>query len=160
MIRNVRLDDAQAIATIYNYYIKNTTVTFEEILLNRSDIKEKIQNARLPWFVYEEDNVVLGFAYASEWNSRYGCRFSAECSVYLEPSICGEGVGTKLYQALLSDLEKNNYHAIMAAIALPNEASVALHEKFGFEKVAALKEVGYKFNQWIDVGFWQVLLNR
>ncbi len=162
MIRNVRPDDAQAIAATYNYYIKNTPITFEEIPLNDVDIIDRILavDATLPWFVYEEDNAVLGYAYASKWNSRCGCRFSAECSVYLAPTACGKGIGSQLYQALLSDLEKNNFHAIMAAIGLPNDASVALHEKFGFQKVAALKEVGYKFNQWIDVGFWQILLNR
>ena len=116
----------------------------------------KIQSDDLPWLVAEDDSgKVIGYAYASKWRERFAYRFSAEVTAYLSPNYLGNGVGTQLYEALFSELKLRSIHSVIGGITLPNQASVALHEKFGLEKAAHFKEVGYKFNQWLDVGYWQ-----
>jgi phosphinothricin acetyltransferase len=108
--------------------------------------------------VCEEEGELVGYAYAAPWRSRSAYRFSVETSVYLHTRYRGRGVGTALYEVLLVDLRARGLHAAMAGISLPNEASERLHRRFGFAKVAHLKEVGYKFDRWIDVAYWQLLL--
>ncbi|MFC6521833.1 GNAT family N-acetyltransferase [Undibacterium arcticum] len=84
---------------------------------------------------------------------------SVEVSVYLDAAVARRGFGTRLYQALFSTLRERGVHVAMGGIAQPNPASVALHEKFGMQKVAHFKEVGFKFDQWLDVGYWQIVLS-
>jgi phosphinothricin acetyltransferase len=157
-IRAATLADAQAVAEIYNHYITKTVVTFEEEVLPSSAIAERIEgvwSASLPWLVAEMGGQVAGYAYASKWHGRSAYRFSTEITVYLAPDRTGRGVGSRLYGRLFPILRERGIHAVMGGIALPNEASVALHEKFGLEKVAVFREVGFKFGRWIDVGYWQ-----
>jgi phosphinothricin acetyltransferase len=108
--------------------------------------------------VLEEAGQILGYAYATKWRARAAYRFSVEVSVYLASARRGRGWGKQLYTALLDDLAKRDVHAVIGGIALPNEASIALHEKMGFQKVAHFERVGFKNQQWIDVGYWQKLL--
>lgn len=159
MIRFVTVDDAESICAIYNHHIENSIATFEEDAVAVSDMQDRIRNASeaKPWFVYESDDGLAGYAYASAWQSRCAYRFSLETTVYLSRDHMGRGVGTELYGHLIADIRARNMHSLIAAIALPNEASVALHEKFGFEKVGQFKEVGWKFDQWIDVGYWELI---
>jgi L-amino acid N-acyltransferase YncA len=119
-------------------------------------IRETTQS--LPWLVWEEDGRLLGFCYASKWKGRCAYRYSAGSTVYLHPASVGKGIGSQLYEALLTELRGRQIHTVIGGIALPNEASVALHERFGFEKVAHFKEVGRKFDEWIDIGYWQLIL--
>ncbi|WP_044206797.1 arsinothricin resistance N-acetyltransferase ArsN1 family B [Flammeovirga sp. OC4] len=160
MIRDITLNDAQAVADIYNYYIENTVVTFEETAVSAEEIKQRILAKRedLPWIVFEKDGEVVGYAYASEWKSRCAYKFSIESTVYLKNTNLKEGIGTLLYTELIDRIKKTNVHAIIGGIALPNDGSTRLHEKLGFEKVAQFREVGYKFDQWIDVGYWELIL--
>lgn len=162
MIRNAASKDAQAICDIYNYYVLNTIVTFEEDAVLAEDMAERIMKVseKYVWLVYEQDEEIVGYAYAGEWKSRCSYRFSVESSVYLKNGFSGKGIGSKLYDALLTELEKTNIHAVIGGISLPNEGSIALHEKFGFEKIAQFKEVGYKFEKWIDVGYWEKIILR
>jgi L-amino acid N-acyltransferase YncA len=95
---------------------------------------------------------------ATKWRERFAYRFSVEVTVYLAPTFTGNGVGSQLYDALFSVLKSRSIHSVIGGITLPNLASVALHEKFGLEKVAHFKEVGFKFEQWKDVGYWQGVL--
>ncbi len=162
MIRPVKVCDAESIAAIYNYYVTNTAITFEENPLSADDVNrrvEEITSVGFPWLVAEKRGAVVGYAYASQWAGRCAYRFSAEATVYLSASAQSEGWGTKLYEALFSKLKENAIHVVIAGIALPNPASIALHEKFGMEKVAHFNEVGFKFGQWVDVGYWQMKLN-
>jgi phosphinothricin acetyltransferase len=115
-------------------------------------------DSSLPWLVWEELASIQGFAYASKWKGRCAYRHSAEATVYLEPKSTSRGVGSRLYQALLTDLRQRSFHAVIGGIALPNEASIALHERLGFRKVAHFEQVGWKFGRWIDVAYWQLLL--
>lgn len=159
MIRDVKESDAKEIAAIYNYYVENTIITFEEDKVTELQMKDRIKTitAKLPWIIYEENGKVLGYAYASEWKSRCAYKHSVESTVYLNHKVLGKGIGTKLYRELLTRISLKDVHAVIGGIALPNDESVALHEKLGFEKVAQFKEVGYKFNKWIDVGYWELM---
>jgi L-amino acid N-acyltransferase YncA len=102
--------------------------------------------------------VVVGYTYASKWKVRSAYRYSVETTIYLEQGREGQGLGTRLYSELLRILREQGIHAAMGGAALPNEASVALHEKLGFERVATFRQVGFKFQQWVDVAYWQILL--
>ena len=160
MIREVIDKDIQHICEIYNYYIKNTIVTFEEQPVTIENMKKRVDEIvpNFPYYVYVEDEEVIGYTHAKNWKSRDAYRFSVESTVYLDNKAIGKGIGTQLYTKLLDELRKRKYHAVLACIALPNEKSQYLHEKFGFKKIAHLSEVGYKFNKWIDVGYWELIL--
>ena len=157
-IRDAVADDAAAIAAIYNHYVLTTSISFEEQAVTASEMQQRIadiQRGGLPWLVAELDGVLVGYAYATKWRVRHAYRFSVESSVYLAPDLAGKGLGTALYQQLLERLSASGYHRVIGGVALPNAASVALHEKLGFEKVAQFREVGFKFGRWIDVGYWE-----
>jgi phosphinothricin acetyltransferase len=160
MIRSATTADAEAICTIYNHYVLETTITFEEAAVTPSDMQSRIRETlpSLPWLVWEDGAEILGFAYASKWKGRCAYRHSAEVTVYLEPRCTGRGIGSKLYEELLAALRERNFHAVIGGIALPNPASISLHERLGFRKVAHFEQVGWKFGRWIDVGYWQLLL--
>lgn len=157
-IRTATAADADAVARIYNHYVKVSTISFEEQPVPPAEMAQRIDEvlqARLPWLLAEEQGQVAGYAYAGRWKGRCAYRHSVETSVYLDPSFARRGIGTRLYQALLAQLRERSIHVVIAGIALPNAASVGLHERLGFEKVAHFREVGYKFGQWLDVGYWQ-----
>ena len=160
MIRSATVNDAKAICDIYNPYVQNTIITFEENPISIKEMQNRIidKAKSLPWLVSEEHGNVIGFTYASKWKSRYAYRFSVESTIYLASHLIGRGIGSQLFGALISELRSRSLHSVIGGIALPNPASVALHEKMGFEKVAHFKEVGWKFNQWIDVGYWELII--
>jgi phosphinothricin acetyltransferase len=158
MLREATAADAAAIAAIYNQYVTDTIVTFEEEPVTADEIASrmaKVRGASLPWLVAEAEGKVVGYAYASPWAARVGYRFTVEITVYVHRDHSAKGLGSALYGALLPMLEARGIHSVIGGIALPNEASVALHEKCGLRKVAHYDEVGIKFGQWIAVGYWQ-----
>ena len=159
-IRIASASDATSIVAIYNHYIKTTCISFEQEEVSEETMTERISevNAKLAWYVAEKNDQIVGYAYATPWRTRSAYRFSVETSVYIAHQYVGQGLGKQLYQVLLDDLRQRNVHTVIGGIAQPNPASVALHEKLGFEKVAHFKEVGYKFDQWIDVAYWQLAL--
>jgi L-amino acid N-acyltransferase YncA len=161
MIRPANASDAADIVAIYNHYVATTTISFEENPVAVQEMAQRIADvsAKLPWFVCEEDGRVVGYAYATPWRVRAAYRFSVESSVYVSPDHPRRGIGARLYRALLDDLRRRGIRAVIGGIAQPNIASVALHEAFGFEKVAHFKQVGRKFDQWLDVGYWELLLS-
>lgn len=159
-VRAVRPSDAARICGIYNHYVAGSVVTFEEAPVTAGEMARRMTESagRLPWLVWEEDGSVQGYAYASPWRVRSAYRFSVESTVYLAPEFTGRGIGTMLYRALLDELRGRNLHCAVGGIALPNPASVALHEKLGFAKVAQFREIGWKQQRWVDVGYWQLVL--
>ncbi len=163
LVRTAEERDAGAIAAIYNHYIRESVITFEEQEISGDEMARRmreIQAASFPWLVAAEDGTVVGYAYASAWKPRSAYRFSAETTVYVAPGRERRGIGRMLYAPLFELLEQRGTHAVMAGIALPNEASVALHESFGMREVARFREVGFKFGRWIDVAYWQRILGR
>ena len=160
MIRAARTNDATAIAEIYNHYVRHTVVTFEEVPVAVKEMAQRILDVseRLPWLVWEDAGAVVGWAYATAWKPRSAYRFSVETTVYVAASHQRRGVGDALYRNLIEDLRARKLHSAVGGIALPNEGSVALHEKLGFKKVAHFAEVGRKLDRWIDVGYWQLIL--
>jgi L-amino acid N-acyltransferase YncA len=160
-IRKVEIKDAKAITAIYNFYIENSTITFEEELLSDEEMAARIESisSLYPYLVIEDNGMVVGYAYATQWKARSAYRFSAEVTIYLHQELKGKGIGSTLFRALVEEMRKTNLHVLVGGIAQPNEASVALHEKFGFKKIAQFEEIGFKFGKWIDVGYWELKLN-
>ena len=152
--------DADAICRIYNPYVTDTIVSFEETPVAAAEMALRITDLTRthPWYVYEESGSVVGYAYAGPWRSRAAYRDAVESTVYVESGLAGSGIGSKLYDALIPELRRCSFHCAMGGIALPNAASVALHEKKGFIKVAHFREVGWKFQRRIDVGYWELVL--
>ena len=160
-IRAAVAGDSGVITEIYNHYVAKTVITFEEEPVSAPEMTRRIEevgSASLPWLVAEREGTIVGYAYATPWRARSAYRFSVEVTVYVDPDCPRLGIGRRLYEELLPILKARGAHAAFGVIALPNEASVALHERFGFIKVAHLREVGFKFDRWIDVGYWQLIL--
>ena len=162
-LRNATSRDAPSIAAIYNPFITDTVVTFEEQTVSADQMEERLtrlQEQGLPWRVIERDGRVLGYAYAGLWRARAAYRFVAESAIYLSEAARGQGLGTTLYQDLFEQLRARGMRMVMGVIALPHPASVAFHERLGFERQGVFPQVGYKFDRWIDVGYWQLDLTR
>ncbi len=154
--------DAVAIIAIYNHYIVNTTISFEEQPVIEAQMQERIADVLakgLPWLVLEIDGALAGYAYATPWRARHAYRFSVETTVYLAPGQSRRGLGRQLYEELLARLTAHGCHTAIGGIALPNPASIGLHEALGYRQVACFNQVGYKFDQWLDVGYWQKILH-
>lgn len=160
MIRSVHISDSKVLLDIYNYYVLNTVVTFDIEPLTLLMFHEKLKkiDAEYPFIVYEENNEILGYAYGSKWRPKPAYEHTVESTVYVKHNVLGKQIGTKLYAELLLLLKQQDYHVVLGGLTLPNAASVKLHEKFGFKQVAHFKEVGLKFDKWLDVGFWQLKL--
>jgi L-amino acid N-acyltransferase YncA len=160
MIRDVCLADAAAICAIYNHYVTNTIVTFEEDAVSEGEMATRISDITqaFPWIVYVDGDKVIGYAYAGKWKTRSAYRHTVEITVYLDHGVTGRGLGSELMAELLARLRALGCHAAVGGAALPNPPSIALQEKFGFKQVARFPEVGYKFGKWIDVGYWELML--
>lgn len=160
-IRAASPGDAAQIADIYNHYVANTVITFEEHPVSADEMSARIsevQSQNLPWLVAEADGSVVGYSYATRWKSRSAYRHSVETTIYLKDGHSGRGVGKTLYSALFPILRQQGMHAVIGGAALPNAASVALHEGLGFERVATFRQVGFKHDRWVDVAYWQLIL--
>ncbi|PWN57703.1 GNAT family N-acetyltransferase [Abyssibacter profundi] len=161
-MRDATVDDAATLAAIYNPFITETVVTFEETVVTADDMAARVttlQDQGLPWRVIEQQGRVLGYAYAGRWRSRAAYRYVAESAIYLGEASRGHGLGTRLYQDLFGQLRARGLRVVMGVIALPHPASVAFHERLGFRQAGLFPRVGYKFQRWIDVGYWQLELS-
>lgn len=158
VIRAVRAADAARICEIYNDHVTGTVVTFEETPVGASEMARRIGGSALPWLAVEDEAVVAGYASASPWKARASYRYTVESSVYVDPRFQRRGHGRRLYEALLAELRARDVHVVLAGIALPNPASVALHENLGFAPCGVLREVGWKLGRWVDVGYWALRL--
>lgn len=156
-IRAATPDDAAAISDIYAPYVRESAVSFEAEAPNAGEIAARmVAGAGLyPWLAAEDNGTVLGYAYAAAFRTRFAYRFTVETTVYLRSDSQGRGIGRRLYAPLLDLLERQGFTQAIAAIALPNEASVVLHERLGFHHAGTYRQVGFKFGRWWDVGLWQ-----
>lgn len=157
MVRLARPDDAPAFAAIYRPFVEGTPVTFEEVAPSPEAMAERIESTllTLPWLALEFEGRVLGYAYASAHRARSAYRWSVDVTIYLAPEARGRGCGRALYTELLGLLMRQGYTAAYAGIALPNAASVGLHEAMGFRPVGVYEGVGFKCGAWHNVGWWQ-----
>ena len=159
-IRPAQLGDVAAINEIYNHYVSHSTCTYqsEPVTLESGAEWFKAHDAEHPALVAEGDGGILGWASASMFHSRFGYRHTVEDSVYIRDGLHGRGLGTALLSDLLGRCKAIGHHAMIAGISADQEPSVALHKKFGFTEVARLKEVGRKFDRWLDVIYMEKLL--
>lgn len=163
MIRDVKETDAQQIVSIYNYYIANSIITFDETPVDEKSMTKKITDISekgYPFIVYEEEasGDIIGYAYVNNWRNHAAYRTTLEVTVYIMNGEIGKGIGSLLYKNLLERVRLLNVHSLISVLSLPNKESRALHEKFGFVSVGTFKEVGFKFGKFIDVEFWQLTL--
>lgn len=161
IIRDALPSDAAAICAIYNPFVLDSTITFELEPITEQEMAGRIQNIqkRYPWIVMERNGEMLGYAYASEWKPRAAFLHTAESSLYMHADARGQGLGLVLYQDLLDRLKAMHMHLVIAAITWPNDPSIALHSKLGFTELGRMTQAGRKFDQWIDVSYWQMLLD-
>lgn len=159
-LRAATESDAAAICAIYNPYVLDTVITFEQEPVSAWEMAQRIRDttARYPWRVAEVDGRVVAYAYATRWRARAAYDQSLESTIYVDQNHTGRGIAKPLYLELLRELTAQGVHAVVGCIALPNDASVALHGQCGFVKVAHFPQVGRKFARWVDVGFWQATL--
>lgn len=161
-IRLARKEDAAALVAIYAPYVEKTAITFEYELPTIQEFAGRIEKTleKFPYLVAEEDGIILGYAYASTYYGRTAYDWACELSVYLAEDARGKGLGSKLYDALEGLLDQQGYIHFLACIALPNAASLALHEKRGYQQVAHFPKIGYKFDRWHDIVWLQKSLDK
>lgn len=160
-IRVAAEDDAEAIAAIYAPHVTRGVASFEEEAPTPEEMRARIAKlaGRFPWLVAEEDGAVLGYAYADRFRDRHAYRWAVETTVYVADGAQRRGVGRLLYARLLEILRAQGFTQAIAAISLPNDASIELHERAGFRRAGVYREVGWKQNRWVDVGLWQAQLS-
>jgi phosphinothricin acetyltransferase len=159
-LRAAVLADLPALTAIYNHYIVSTTITF--------DLQPYEPSARRAWFddhansgrhrlivAAGADDIAIGYATSSRWRPKAAYDTTVESSVYCHPGAVGRGIGTELYKALFDALANENVHRVVAGIAQPNAASVALHRRFGFREVGVFDNVGFKFGKYWDVAWFE-----
>ena len=157
-LRAATPDDAAAIALVYAPFVSGSAVSFETEPPDEPAMRARIEagGGLHPWLVGEDgDGRLLGYAYGARFRDRPAYRFAVETSIYLRADCAGRGIGRQLYGLLLAMLEARGFTQAVAAITLPNEASVRLHERLGFEPAGTYRQVGWKLGAWHDVGLWQ-----
>ena len=155
LVRLAEPADAAAIAAIYRPYVEGTHISFEEAAPDAAEIARRMASPVHPWLVAEKDASVVGYASTSPLRDRPAYRWSVETGLYVEQAQHGHGIGRQLLEAHLELLERQGFVMAIAGIALPNDASVALHEKLGFTLSGVERGVGFKLGQWVDVARWQ-----
>jgi len=155
-IRVARLDDAAQILAIYAPNVTGTFISFEAAPPSLEEMRARIAKvlATHPWLVHEEGGRIEGYAYGSRFRDRDAYQWSTEVSCYVRPEARGRGIGKSLYTELLRLLAAQGFRNAYAGIALPNEASVRLHESVGFERIGLYRNAGFKLGAWHDVGWW------
>ncbi len=147
--------DAPRIAEIYRHAVDGSTISFEDVAPDPGEMARRIASTeRRHWIVAKDGDRVVGYAYATAFRPRSAYRFTAESTVYVEPDRQRRGVARALVTELHRRLADEGAHAVVAVIALPNPASVALAEDLGYGSAGVLPEAGFKLDRWIDVGFW------
>lgn len=163
MARTIRLAkpaDAAAIAALYAPYVQETAITFEAEPPSAETFRQRMAAVleHAPWLVAEDGALLLGYAYATRFRDRAAYRWTMEVAIYVAQDNRKEGLGKALYARLFEALGVQGYRTLIAGVTLPNPASIALHEGFGFEAIGTFPRVGYKFGAWHDVGFWSKAL--
>lgn len=161
-IRLATPEDAAGILAIYAPYIQNTSYTFETEVPSVQEFAERIRSylVNWPWLVWEEEGKVAGYAYGARYRERVAYQWCTESSIYMHDDFQKAGIGRRLYATLIEILKRQGFRNVYAVINLPNEKSVAFHEKSGFTHFATYEQVGYKLGKWKNVGWWRLVLNE
>jgi L-amino acid N-acyltransferase YncA len=161
-IRTATISDAPGILEIYSPFVRHTATSFETALPSITEIEGRISKClqKFPWLVCTIDGTVAGYAYASSHREREAYQWNAESSVYVNKNFRCKGIAGALYTALFDLLKTQGIRNVYAGITLPNDASVKLHELFGFTLFATYDHVGYKLGQWHKVGWWKLGINH
>ncbi|NQJ07248.1 N-acetyltransferase [Streptococcus suis] len=156
-IRSARIEDAADLVAIYAPYVEKTAITFETEVPTVEAFASRIEKTleKFPYLVAVEEGKIVGYAYASTYYARAAYDWTVEFSVYVQKEARGKGIGNLLYTALEEELTARGFKNFLACITLPNPASIALHEKKGYQQVAHFKKVGYKFGTWHDIVWLQ-----
>jgi phosphinothricin acetyltransferase len=157
IIRLATESDAEQIQAIYAPFVQHTPISFELEPPTMEEMRTRICKtlAQFPWLVCESDRRVLGYAYASSHRTRAAYQWAVDFSVYVDPSAQRSGIGRALYTVLKQIARLQGFFVAYGGIALPNPASVGLHEALGFTPIGVYRQVGYKLGAWHDVGWWQ-----
>jgi L-amino acid N-acyltransferase YncA len=161
-IRLATARDGEAVAAIYRPVVAETAISFETTPPDQEEMARRIDETlqSYPWLVCDIDGLTAGYAYAARHRVRGAYQWSVDTSVYIADAYRRRGVGRGLYTSLFAILAAQGYFNAFAGIALPNPASVALHQSMGFEAIGVYRGVGYKFDRWHDVGWWQLMLRH
>ena len=159
-VRDFTNPDIAPANALTNHYIQHTAIHFATQPASDAEFREGwlATRDRFSWFAATLDGRFAGYAKAYTWRTRAAYDRTAEVGLYVHPDFHRRGVGRALYSALIADAKSRGFHTLVAGIALPNESSVRLHESCGFTHAGTFREVGRKFDQWHDVGFWQLML--
>lgn len=159
-IRFAETSDAAAVRGIYAPFVESTAVSFEIVPPTVEEMAERIAriSAQYPWLVCESDGVVAGYVYACQHRERAAYRWAVDVTVYVGSEHWRRGIGRALYTSLAAILRQQGYKKAYAGITLPNAGSVGVHEAVGFLPLATYPQVGFKFGEWRDVGWWQLEL--
>lgn len=159
-IRNVSIDDAEAIARIYNRYITETTTSFETSPLSVEDMRQRIVelSSIYPYYVAVTDNKVIGYCYVHLWKERAAYRNTLETTIYLDPDVKHKGIGSRLMQQLIEECRKQGYKTLIACVTAENIESREFHSRLGFKQVSLFEGVGCKFGRYLDVADYQLQL--
>lgn len=161
-IRMATVDDAAACVAIYGPVVERTAISFETVPPTVAEMADRIARSQnhSAWLVCEDAAGVAGYAYGSAYRARPAYDWTAETTVYVHERSRRAGVGTRIYRSLLGVLRRQGFRSAMAGITLPNEGSVRLHESMGFAAAGHVRDAGWKFGRWHDVGFWQLVLGE
>lgn len=161
-IRMAETGDVESMLDIYSPYVLETPISFELTPPSIAEFRSRLADTleKYPWLVCEAEGQIVGYAYAGAFKSRCAYGWSAESSIYVRKGFQSRGIGKDLYAKLLKILRTQGVVNVIGGMTIPNEASLKLHEHFGFEKVAQFKDVGYKLGSWWDVGYWQLQLQK
>lgn len=161
IVRPATADDAVQIAYIYNHYIATSHATFELEPVDGDEMLRRLRTAweaDYPFLVFDSAGYLGGYAFGAAFLDGPAFSGSVNTAIYVRPGKDGMGIGTALYEQLLAEVRSRNFESAIAAISLPNDACVHLHEKCGFEKAAHLRNVAAKFDRMFDIGYWQLML--
>ncbi len=160
LIRPATVDDAAACRAIYAPFVTDSWVSFEDAVPDLGEMARRLADYgnSHAWLIAEREGRVVGYAYASPHRARGAYGTSCDVAIYVDPGFARQGIGRRLYNALIPTLRDKGFHAAFAGIALPNPGSIALHESCGFTPIGIYREVGFKLGAWRDTGWWQRLL--
>lgn len=156
--RDARSADAEAITAIYNHFVATSIATFDLDPKSVEAFRKRIESGSHPWLVCVHEEQVVAYSHASPWKAKRAYERTVESTLYVQPEFARRGIGMRLYRDLLVRLKLAGVHTVLGGITVPNDASVSMHEKLGFERVGIMSEVGWKFDRWIDVEYWQKTL--